>query len=286
MIEKELLNIILTGKKLFSEKQITYKFYLDPFEVEEKTKKFEKFTELYDRENLDDKEKQTLSKATENLKKIILPNLEILIFYLIKENKYQGKQKISEIKFHSNLYLNKNFIQLFSDSNNFTINKLVSIYEYMEEILWRFISKRYINQKYIGSGFVSKNREKINNFIDKENERELKNEMLISLLIKFICRYLPNEIGGIQKKDLFGTIQEKNTNLPEAIQKDLLNLKNLGAEVIYATEITDYLEGKIRINKNKEKEIEVDNKPGIEDQNIENPEDPEPPVDEDDRDID
>ena len=47
MIEKELVNIILTGRKLFSKKQITYKFYLDPYEVEEKTKKFEKFTELY-----------------------------------------------------------------------------------------------------------------------------------------------------------------------------------------------------------------------------------------------
>ena len=31
MIEKELVNIILTGRKLFSKKQITYKFYLDPY---------------------------------------------------------------------------------------------------------------------------------------------------------------------------------------------------------------------------------------------------------------
>lgn len=60
MIEKELVNIILTGRKLFSQKQITYKFYLDPYEVEEKTKKFEKFTELYDRENLSDEEKAEL----------------------------------------------------------------------------------------------------------------------------------------------------------------------------------------------------------------------------------
>ena len=88
MIEKELVNIILTGKKKFSDKQITYKFYLDPYEIEEKTKKFEKFSELYGREEIIENEKKELLKSTENLEKIILPNLEILIFYLIKETKY------------------------------------------------------------------------------------------------------------------------------------------------------------------------------------------------------
>ena len=69
MIEKELVNIILTGRKLFSQKQITYKFYLDPYEVEEKTKKFEKFTELYERENLTDDEKSELKIQVQKLKK-------------------------------------------------------------------------------------------------------------------------------------------------------------------------------------------------------------------------
>ena len=75
MIEKDLVNIILTGKKLFSKKQIIYKFYLDPYEIEEKTKKFEKFTKLYGKEELTQNEKIILLKAIENLKKIILPNL-------------------------------------------------------------------------------------------------------------------------------------------------------------------------------------------------------------------
>ena len=38
----------------------------------------------------------------------------------------------------------------------------------------------------------------------------------------------------IKDKDLFGTIQEKNMNLPQGIQNDLLNLKTtLGCEVKY-----------------------------------------------------
>ena len=251
MIEKELINIILTGKKMFSKKQITYKFYLD--EVEEKTKKFNKFTKLYDFEEISEDDKIILSKQIEddmNLKKIFLQNLEILINYLIKENKYQGKQSISDIKFASNLYLNQNFIQIFKNYTNLTINKLVSIYEYMEQLLWTFIANRYINKKFIGSGFINKYMDEINNFIDEENKRELKNEMLVSLLIKFICRYLPNASEEILSKDLFGTIQEINSNLSTGVQNDLLKLKTkFGIGVIYAKELTDYLEQRVKTKK-------------------------------------
>ena len=267
MIEKDLIGIILTGKKLFSKDQIFYKYYLDPNEQEEKTQIFTKFIALYDSEPLTDEDKTILSKQIEDdskLKQLFLQNLEILISYLLKENKYQGTQSISDIKFHSNLYLNQTFIQIFKNFNNLTINKLISIYEYMEQLLWKFIANRYINQDYRGSGFVAKNKEKIDNFIDNERKRELKNEMLISLLIKFICRNLTKsneEIQKIKGDDLFKTIQEKNINLPQGIRDDLLNLKKeIGAEVIYAFELTDYLVGKIMGNKNSQKKnVEIKN---------------------------
>ena len=127
-IEKELINIILTGKKLFSEEQIFYKFYLDPYNIEEKTIKFKKFTDLYDREDLTDDEKNEVASGIESLKRIIIPNLEILINYLLKQTNYQSKQSISEIKIHSNLYLNQDFIHFFSVYKYITINKLVSLF--------------------------------------------------------------------------------------------------------------------------------------------------------------
>jgi len=241
MIEKELVNIILTGRRLFSKKQITYKFYLDPYEVEEKTKKFEKFTELYDRENLTDEEKNELKTQIRNLKKIILPNLEILIFYLIQENKYIGTQKINQIKFDSNLYLDKKFIQLFNDSNKFTINKLVSIYEYTEEQLWEFISDRYINEEFKNNNYSIKFHKILKEFYESEPKRELKNDMLTSLLIKFVCRYLPYEPKESQSRDLFEKIREKNISLPEKIQNELENMKNtLGIKLCDAINITSY----------------------------------------------
>ena len=258
MIEKDLINIILTGKKLFSKEQITYKFYSDPYEIEEKTKNFEKFTELYEREDLSDKEKNDLSTSVENLKKIILPNLEILIFYLIKENKYQGNQKIKEVKLPPNLYLNKNVISLLNDSNDFKINQLISIYEYIEEQIWSFIADRYVNQEYKRDTFWNGHRDKLVEFYNNENKRELKNNMLASLLIKFICRYLPYGAKGFENgakvnetQDLFEMIKIKNMNLSDNIKKELEDLtKNFGAKINDAIDITTNIVRRNKLNYN------------------------------------
>ena len=255
MIEKELVNIILTGKKKFSEKQITYKFYLDPYEIEEKTKNFEKFTELYGREEITPNEKIDLSKSTEDLKKIILPNLEILIFYLIKETKYQGKQKIKEIKFISNLYLNDKFIELFKNSNTLTINKLISIYEFMEESIWDFIQDRYVNEEF-KKEMSKKLKVQLDEYYNQEEKRVLKNDMLASLLIKFICRYLPyikeKEIN--EKNDLFGMLMNKNINLNENIKKELEQLQEkFGAKLYEIIDITRYFVKKNNLKNKKEK---------------------------------
>ena len=222
---------------------------------EEKTKKFEKFTELYDREELTEEEKEELRKQFPNLKRILLPNLEILIFYLIQENKYQGTQKINQVKFHSNLYLDKKFIQLFNDSNKFTINKLISIYEFLEDELWDFIANRYINEEFKILGFTNKFKPNLNEFYDNESNRELKNDMLTSLLIKFVCRYLPYEPKESQTRDLFEMIREKNMNLSEKIQKELQEMKNtFGAKLSDAIDITTYFVQKKKLKQRKEKQ--------------------------------
>ena len=92
---------------------------------------------------------------------------------------------------------------------------------------------------------MEKIKKEINNYIKDENSRELKNDMLISLLIKFICRYLPyssKEIENLENKDLFKTIIEKNTYLSNNIQKELLELSKLwGIEVKNAIDLTKRL---------------------------------------------
>ena len=129
----------------------------------------------------------------------------------------------------------------------------------MEKLLWKFIADRYINKKFFEYGLISRNRNQINKFIDEEDKRELKNEMLVSLLIKFICRYLPNASEEILSKDLFVTIQEINPNLSIGVKNDLLKLKEeLGIRVIYAMELTNYLEQRIIIKNNQQNESNGD----------------------------
>ena len=248
-IEQELIDIILTGKKLFSKKQITYQFYLDPYRVEEKTKKLEKLNDIYEPKNLTENEKELISKDIHKLKKVFLPNLEILIDYLIKKNKYQPTYLISDIKFHSNLYLNQEFIRFFSDFK-ISINKLTSLYEYSEEECWKFIADRYVNKTFQETCPIENFRAKINNFIKNEDNRELKSDILASLLIKFICRYLPYAKEEMQSDDLFGTLLQKNLHLSPKIKEELESLKKeWGIQVKYAYNFTDILTSFLENNK-------------------------------------
>jgi len=84
--------------------------------------------------------------------------------------------------------------------------------------------------------------------------------MLASLLIKFICRYLPygskafstqgkQSIGLDKSNDLFEMICKKNMNLSENIKNDLKYLKEtFGAKISDAIDITRNLV--IRNNRN------------------------------------
>ena len=157
------------------------------------------------------------------------------------------------MKFHSNLYLDKKFIQLFNDSNNFTINKLISIYEFLENELWDFIANRYINEEFKLINFSNKYKAELNEFYENESNRELKNDMLASLLVKFVCRYLPYEPKESHSRDLFQMILEKNMNLSEKIQKELEDMKNnFGAKLSDAIDITTYFVQKVKIKQRQE----------------------------------
>ena len=77
--------------------------------------------------------------------------------------------------------------------------------------------------------------------------------MLTSLLIKFICRYLPYEPKESQSRDLFEMIREKNMNLSEKIQNELQEMKNtFGAKLSDAIDITRYFVQKRNLNQRRE----------------------------------
>ena len=265
-IEKELVNIILTGKKLFSKNQITYKFYLDPYEQEEITKKFEIFSQIYGKKKLSDEDQAEVLKEIKNIKKIILPNLETLICYLIQESSFQGNKKVSEININ-NLYLDNRFIQIITDLKKININQLISMYEFIEENIWEFIAQRYVSKEF-NNPFNDK--KKLDELYENESNRELKNDMLTSLLIKFVCRTLPNEPPESQSRDLFVVLKERNMNLPKDILDELDGMKNsLGALLSNAISITFYFVNQKNLKIRNQKNIKESNNQNDENNNNE-----------------
>lgn len=78
--------------------------------------------------------------------------------------------------------------------------------------------------------------------------------MLASILIKFICRYLPYGAKNIDKqKSLFEMIIAKNTYLSRNKTEELLKLKNdnIDAKVYDAIDITRKLVNKNKLKKEK-----------------------------------
>ena len=104
-----------------------------------------------------------------------------------------------------------------------------------------YIQDRYVNEEFKIRGFSSKYKSKLDEFYNNENQRELKNEKIASLLIKFICRYLPYESKEIESNDLFEMIKGKNMDLSEIKQKELDDFKNkFSAKVCDAIDLTTY----------------------------------------------
>ena len=92
-------------------------------------------------------------------------------------------------------------------------------------------------------------------------QSKLKNDLLTSLLIKFVCRYLPYEPKESESRDLFQMLLEKNMNLPEEIQKDLQEMKNkFGATLKDAIDITTYFVKKLKVKQRGEQAIKAKDK--------------------------
>ena len=254
-IEKELINIILTRKKLFSEKQILFEFYLDPYKEERITKKLKEFNNIYNYEKINDKNKENMLNDMTILTNIFLPHLETLIIYLIKNKNNDSKELISNININKNLYLNKDFLKFLKDYN-IKIEQLIDLYEFAEEKLWKRIVDNNVEEKFNCGDFVKSKKDKILDYLNNEEGRELKNNKLISLLIKYICRYLPYEKQ--KDKNLFETIRDRNSDLSSKEKEELTKLNEIwGVTIDNAITLTDWIIiNNNNINKKKQNQNE------------------------------
>ena len=192
-IEKELGRIILPGLKKFKKEKIKFITYLYEGLRGGKSTILVDYNNKYIQRNLSEEEKTYLNdllKIHNNSKfyNDIFASLQILMNEIIREN-YGQNHLIYQIieKLPKYIILNKELCDLFrnhyindEDKESFTINSLVSIFEYFEYLCWNEIKKNILPdyqleldeeiKKYILNYFdMVKDEQKlinINNFID------------------------------------------------------------------------------------------------------------------------
>ena len=234
LIEEELGKLLLPGIKKFKKDKIKFITYLFEGFRGQNTSVLIRYNEKYQQKELNEEEKfaiKIMLKHINNDKKIysdIFSSLQILMNEILKEN-YQQNFLIYEIiknKLPKYVILNEDLVKLIEkvyfkseNSNNFTVNSLVSIFEYFEDLCWEDI------KKYIPPDFKEPLGEEIGRGIYQYYEKNKTNKKLISknnltnAIRKLISRYI---VGTRQETDF-----QPNSELKLIITKEDLWPKNI-----------------------------------------------------------
>ena len=283
-IEEELGKIILPGLKKFKPNEIKFVIYLfEAFRGDDKSSILTQYNEKYLKKNLSEDEKQILIELIKNnnvkLFNEIFSSLQILMNEIIKEN-YDQDTLIYDIveKLPNYIILNQELVnllkrtkELYMDEKVFTINNLVSIFEYFEALCWPQINQNILedytlvlseeSKKHVLDYFKKiENQDKIINIQDftfalrrlisrclagSRQEIDIKSDLALGLYI-YKNEYWSKEIAD---KD------EKDNELKEICREDI--------KIGNALDLYNVLDGdnilKKYLNKNKKKERENEN---------------------------
>ena len=209
------------------------------------------YNDKYQQYELSEEEKNYINKSLKNINndnKVyndIFSSLQILMNEILKEN-YQQNYLIYDIiqKIPKYVILNEELIKLIENryndvKNSFTINSLVSIFEYFEELCWENI------KKYIPEDFKTPIDEKIMKNIrhyfekNKNNEKKLIDKIIFTKAIrKLISRYI---VGTRQETDIKPEIELKlHIIKPEFWPKNIIDdndMFNLQIDEIFKSKI-------------------------------------------------
>ena len=211
-IEEELGKIILPGLKKFKPGEIKFVTYLyEAFRVNDKDSILTIYNFKYIQKDLLVEEKyilnELLQKNDHKLYNEVFTSLQILMNEIVKENYEQGILIYDIIeKLPNYIILNKELLDLLRKTKEkyvnekiFTINSLVSIYEYFEDLCWPEINKNILpdyslilsdeNKKYVLSYF---------NKID-DQKKIINIENFTIALRRLISRYL---VGSKQEVNI------------------------------------------------------------------------------------
>ena len=241
-IEEELGKLILPGKKKFNKTQIKFINYLfEGFRGGNSTVLVD-YNNQYIQRELSNDEKESLNellKENNNSKfyNDVFASLQILMNEIIKENYNQNYliYKIIEslpnyIRLNEKLVLFfKNKYEYYSEEKVFTINSLVSIFEYFESLCWKEIKKNILDD------YKLELSEEIKNFIRDYFENYKNEEKLINkkdftyALRKLISRSLA---GSRQDIDIKSDSKLKlYINRYDLWNKEIINKESFEGEI-------------------------------------------------------
>ena len=211
MIEEELGKILLPGIKKFRNDKIKFITYIYEGFRGQNTGVLVNYNSKYEIEELTEEDKNYIKevlKNTNNDKKIyndIFSSLQILMNEILKEN-YPQKYLIFDIinKIPKYVILNEELIELIikrykkNKDDSFSVNSLVSIFEYFEEFCWEDI-KKYIPEDF-KEPLNKEEGKKINYYFEYNNNNKLIDKINLTQAIrKLISRYI---VGTRQDTDI------------------------------------------------------------------------------------
>ena len=282
-IEEELGKKILPGLKMFNHDKIKFITYLYEGFRGEHSSVLVDYNNKYIQKDLDEREKESLNdfvgqNNSNRFYNDVFSSLQILMNQIIKGNYPQNHLLYQIIDSLPNyIILNNKLVEFFrsqyeyySDEKIFTVNSLVSIFDYFEALCWKEMKKNIPLDYQQELSEETKN--KINSYFDKNiNEKKIINkENLTSALRKLISRSISGTRQEMEIKNdailLYYICKEELWNksvldtdgfeneIDEIFSKDILVGQTLSLyELLDGDNI---LRNKLEKNKEKEKDEE------------------------------
>ena len=208
LIEEELGKLILPGLKRFKKGKIKFVTFLYEGFRGGNSNILVEYNNKYKQRELTEKERNCIDvlKANKNNRVYndIFSSLQILMNEIIKEN-YDQNYLLYDIikKLPKYIILNEDIIKLmdvnYNDKNSFTINSLVSFFEYFEDLCWNQI-KKYIPLKYQFEINESTKQYILNYFNGISQNKKINKKNFTSALRKLISRSIAGSRQDIDMK--------------------------------------------------------------------------------------
>ena len=274
-IEEKLGNILLTGKKLFNNENITFITYCYEGFRGEKSSTLINFIELYPQKKLNDSENSEIfdfinEKNGSNIYDFtkLMFSIQLLIYYLTQEKK-SIDLSVNEVIESSPeyLYISEDCKEFFGKFYKIHIDKLFDVFSFVELLCYDLISENLKDECKLD--LEKSTIEKINNYFQNGYEKKIEKINLASACRKLISRYLissrsDNDINPenllslyLAKPDLWDFEIMKE---PDIFESELNEIKKFKIKVNQAFKLSELLDSENILLKNIKKKMEEKDK--------------------------